>query len=55
MSNPDANRVLVRKGARVLTAEEVRIVMGSIHVPTHTVCTFDRRRMSFQDSDTESC
>jgi hypothetical protein len=54
MANSDANRVLVRKGARTLTAEDVQNVMGSIHVPTQTVCTFDRR-MNFQDSDTESC
>lgn len=50
----DNNRVLMRKGARILTAEEVREVIGSIRVPTHTVCTFDRR-MAFQDSDTEIC
>jgi hypothetical protein len=54
MSNSGANRVLVRKGARILTAEEVSIVAGSIRVPTHTVCTFDRQ-MNFQDSDTEIC
>ena len=54
MSNSDANRVLVRKGARVLTTEEVLLISGSIHRPTQTVCTFDRR-MAFQDSDTEGC
>ena len=48
------NRVLMRKGARILTAEEVMNVIGSFRVPTHTVCTFDRR-MGFQDSDTEIC
>lgn len=54
MANSNTNRVLMRKGARILTAEEVKTVSGSIHVPTHTVCTFDRR-MGFQDSDTEIC
>ena len=54
MHKAEDNRVLVRKGARILTAEEVTEVIGSIRVPTHTVCTFDRR-MAFQDSDTEIC
>ena len=34
------NRVLVRKGARELNAEEVERVGGGLRLPTDTVCTF---------------
>jgi hypothetical protein len=32
-------RVLIRRGARELTPEEIKNVSGGIH--TNTVCTFD--------------
>jgi len=35
----DQNRVLIRRGARALSAEELEIVSGGIH--TLTACTFD--------------
>ena len=34
------NRVLARKGARELNAEEVERVGGGLRLPTDTVCTF---------------
>jgi hypothetical protein len=36
------NRVLSRRGARVLSAEEMERVSGSL--PTDTVCTWDPNR-----------
>jgi hypothetical protein len=54
MANMNENRVLSRQGARTLTIEEVDEVNGRGHVPTQTVCTFDRR-IGFADSDIESC
>jgi hypothetical protein len=34
------NRVLARKGARTLSAEEIERVGGGLRLPTDTVCTF---------------
>ncbi|HKE31453.1 MAG TPA: hypothetical protein VKD65_06995 [Candidatus Angelobacter sp.] len=42
MSNFDDNRVLSRKGARVLTNEEAERASGS-GLPTDTPCTYDPR------------
>ena len=42
MSNIDDNRVLGRKGARLLSNEEAKRASAS-GLPTDTVCTFDFR------------
>ena len=42
MSNHEDNRVLGRKGARVLTNEEAERASAS-GLPTDTVCTYDPR------------
>ncbi|HZU33900.1 MAG TPA: hypothetical protein VFB79_22495 [Candidatus Angelobacter sp.] len=44
----DQNRVLVRNGARILTAEEIDRVTGGVH--TLTACTFDPQLRS-KDGD----
>jgi hypothetical protein len=54
MANQNETRVLSRRGARTLTAEEVNIVIGAVHVPTQSVCTFDVR-IAGPDNDTEGC
>jgi len=54
MLNQESNRVLSRRGARTLNAEEVNSVIGSGHVPTQSVCTFDAR-IAGPDNDTEGC
>jgi hypothetical protein len=41
MANQDDNRVLSRRGARVVTTEEARNISGSGGPHTETVCTFD--------------
>jgi len=43
------NRVLARKGARALNAEEIERVGGGLRLPTDTVCTFGPKG---QDGDT---
>lgn len=35
------NRVLNRKGARQLTQEEIRVVLGTGGIHTATVCSFN--------------
>ncbi|HKD15805.1 MAG TPA: hypothetical protein VKE71_14825 [Candidatus Angelobacter sp.] len=42
MSTVDDNRVLSRRGARLLTSEETKRASGS-GLPTDTPCTFDPR------------
>lgn len=42
MSSQEDNRVLGRKGARVLTSQEAERASAS-GLPTDTVCTFDPR------------
>lgn len=44
----DQNRVMVRRGARILTAEEIERVTGGVH--TLTACTFDPQLRS-KDGD----
>ncbi|HEY6251797.1 MAG TPA: hypothetical protein VI685_17705 [Candidatus Angelobacter sp.] len=54
MTNQNDNRVLNRRGARLLSIAEARNVTGNGHVPTITVCTFDFRARA-ADSDIETC
>ncbi|HEV2991871.1 MAG TPA: hypothetical protein VG759_25770 [Candidatus Angelobacter sp.] len=54
MSNQD-NRVLIRKGARVLSEAEVQRVKGSGGPQTQTACTFPGRTMSAVDGDPGEC
>lgn len=46
----DENRVLLRKGARALSEEEVEIVGGGIR--TATLCTASTRANASADGDT---
>lgn len=55
MAIQNDNRVLVRRGARMLTSEEVNTIAAGIHVPTNSFCTFDVRSGSPVPEDTESC
>ena len=49
MSKPENNRVLSRRGARVVTTEEADAVQGASALPTDTVCTY---KGSAADGDT---
>jgi hypothetical protein len=49
------NRVLIRKGARELSNEEVERVKGSGGPGTQTACTFPGRTISAVDGDPGEC
>jgi len=53
MANQD-NRVLIRKGARELSEEEVERVQGG-RAGTQTACTFPGVRVSALDGDPGEC
>lgn len=50
MASEKSNRVLSRRGARVVTTEEADAVQGASPLPTDTVCTY--KPGSFTDGDT---
>ncbi|HEV2961834.1 MAG TPA: hypothetical protein VG649_08435 [Candidatus Angelobacter sp.] len=54
MANQE-NRVLIRKGARELTEQEVERVKGSGGPGTQTACTFPGVRVSAADGDPGEC
>lgn len=50
MASKKDNRVLSRRGARVVTTEEAEAVQGARALPTDTVCTY--KPSSGADGDT---
>jgi hypothetical protein len=50
MTTEKGNRVLSRRGARVVTTEEAASVQGASALPTDTVCTY--KPSSGADGDT---
>jgi len=55
MTTEKSNRVLSRKGARVVTMEEANGVQGASALPTDTPCTYDPRRGADGDTSIGEC
>lgn len=53
MSNSQDNRVLSRRGARIVNEKETRLVNGGL--ATETLCTFDPRFGADGDTFTGDC
>ena len=55
MSNNNENRVLIRRGARELTEQEVDAVTGAFQRRTLTPCSVDPHKKLLFAGDTSEC